>query len=1206
MSMVLFLLLWLVSPFLELVIIIVLWKDNQRYKDKVRDLESRLYGRQRPPFPQGQPVNRPLSPTGYPGAQAVPPGAPMRQPGFPAGQPMPQPAPTADQMPMPQPASTAGQVPVPQPAPTADQRPMPQPVPPAGQRLMPGPAAARPSGSRVNVMGTAALIVGIIFVVLAGLIFSTTTWKVLPDIGKVLLVAFFACIFFGSSFIAEKKLHIHKTGNGLYLLGSIFLSLSVLAACYFRFLGSAFVLEGANRYRVLWVGSLVTVAVWFAGMRRFYDRLFTHVCLWGLTVSMIFLELSFALPGEYFAQLMLVYAFCLLLLEWGIEWREGRQAGRNVTGERESRETETAENRIIEGKQSEEGGTGHGVTWAQAFHMLLEEMTLFVPVHFGLFAVICVYHSVWEILFRSQRRILTLFVLALTAVGTALLCTRRRKIPCQWLFIVSLLYFTHYVFGAWIFPEQVIYALLASQGAAVLCFAAGRRRKGSLLSGSSLEGAVCTAAACMDALGITGLSWMGDITVGEQLAVSAAVVLVAVMVYLWGSKEQWVTDVIILLCLYLTVTAWNIGRVSVSGCPDYEVFAVIYLCLVILWGFWKKKDCWISIVIIDVITMISFPLSVVPILILAVTMAAGRKTGREFPGRDRLLCLLYAASVLGFYRKPSPELWHLGLFLLISWMLYLLFYRRKCLWQACLSAVSMLFVPLELWGRYHITGDKLYMAVAAALLLSGVIFRLRAPIIKKEEEEPGRWQLDLYHMLSAAPLLIMSLMADAYWRFGYLLLLSLYCLQYVPVKGFEGWEKVRRFALTAAAAFLLPAFWLQPYVVLPEIYALEICMLPAAAFLWLLTFIWGSSRELRDVQTVGYVFCLAVLAMDAVLTGQVEDGLLLEGICLLLFVWAKIRSYMVWEAISVIFLFGFSAVVFYEGMYGAALSIGLFLVTFWLSYFVFYQRKYARLYGHMIGSFVMLPAPFILHSRYEITGDLLYMTVAMALLISGIGFRLAMPVIRKEEGETGIWRIDFYHILCAAPLLFMIVLADAYWRFGYLLLLGLYCLQYVPVKGFEGWEKVRRCALTGLGGCLLLAIWFQPYVALPEVLSLELWLLPAALFLLSLSYIWGKSKTLWNVQTAAYVCMLLLLAFDGVRTGRVEDALMLGGVCLLVFVWSLVKSCRRWMRISGILIVAEALYMTKDFWFSLSWWVYLLAAGIGLLLFAAISEKRKK
>lgn len=80
-----------------------------------------------------------------------------------------------------------------------------------------------------NTAGLAALIIGMVFIVLAGLIFATTTWNVLPDFCKVALVFLLTGVFFGASYLAEKKLHIHKTGNGFYILGSIFSFFTVLA-----------------------------------------------------------------------------------------------------------------------------------------------------------------------------------------------------------------------------------------------------------------------------------------------------------------------------------------------------------------------------------------------------------------------------------------------------------------------------------------------------------------------------------------------------------------------------------------------------------------------------------------------------------------------------------------------------------------------------------------------------------------------------------------------------------------------------------------------------------------------------------------------------------------------------------------------------------------------------------------------------------------
>lgn len=69
---------------------------------------------------------------------------------------------------------------------------------------------------------------------------------------------------------------------------------------------------------------------------------------------------------------------------------------------------------------------------------------------------------------------------------------------------------------------------------------------------------------------------------------------------------------------------------------------------------------------------------------------------------------------------------------------------------------------------------------------------------------------------------------------------------------------------------------------------------------------------------------------------------------------------------------------------------------------------------------------------------------------------------------------------------------------------------------------------------------------------------------------------------------------------------MLEAVNLAVFLLAHMRKCMRWIRISGIIMILVALYMTKDFWLSLSWWVYLLAAGLGLIVFAAVNEMKKR
>lgn len=169
------------------------------------------------------------------------------------------------------------------------------------------------SALRKNSLGTAALILGMVFIVLAGVIFATTTWRIMPDSSKVLLIFASAVLFFGASGFVKKCFGIRKTSNAFYLLGSIFLFLSVVAAAYFQVLGTEFVLLGINRWKVLWVGSLVLEGAFLVGIKGFKERMYVQASLWGMSVSMLFLAKAVQVSWADFLSLMTLYAFALIL-----------------------------------------------------------------------------------------------------------------------------------------------------------------------------------------------------------------------------------------------------------------------------------------------------------------------------------------------------------------------------------------------------------------------------------------------------------------------------------------------------------------------------------------------------------------------------------------------------------------------------------------------------------------------------------------------------------------------------------------------------------------------------------------------------------------------------------------------------------------------------------------------------------------------------
>lgn len=202
---------------------------------------------------------------------------------------------------------------------------------------------------------------------------------------------------------------------------------------------------------------------------------------------------------------------------------------------------------------------------------------------------------------------------------------------------------------------------------------------------------------------------------------------------------------------------------------------------------------------------------------------------------------------------------------------------------------------------------------------------------------------------------------------------------------------------------------------------------------------------------------------------------------------------------------------------------------------------------------------------------------------------------RRQESVSRLWEA------CGLTALVLGVIGtegNREWLFFYLLFIGVYGLRYGQIP------KWRKAACTISACFFAAAFWEQPFIHWPQVIRLECLLLPAALLLWAMGRIWGRTKTVEDIQTLGYTLCLVILGFDGIRTALVWDALILEGICLAVFLWAQVKKSIRWVRISGSMILMVAVFMTRAFWLSISWWLYLLAAGIGLILFAAVREQK--
>ena len=834
--------------------------------------------------------------------------------------------------------------------------------------------------------GTAALMIGVIFVVIAGLIFATTAWNVLPNTGKALLVLAASGVFFGASWLAESRLHIQRTGNACYVLGSLFLFLFVIAAAYFEVLMPEFILCRRNRWLVLWIGSIVTECAFFAGLKRFHDRIYTQISLWGVTVSGIFMAGALQTGLDGWINDMMLYAAALVILQQGI-LRSRRKGGDGDSSNGDS-------------SNGDDSGTGY-------IDMLLEGLRSFVPIHFWVFAALvmvygCTRIGIWLLgdYGAANMSISHFCSMAAMTAGAAVLAWNQKSRWNTIFFAVAASVLAQYC------------AFLAPVHVSGQCCLAAAAISPWLLLVQKQEGWKCLNKDGIHMVFLilnTGcslryaLSAVGGMS--ELLAASATVVFLAAALGQWGKKRSCVRLFIPGSLWLLTLTGYEMLDRSFPDLHSvtYEMLLFAFLFGIMLWDLWRK----------DVFCL--------PVLVMGTLAQTGYFWQKEVTAPFALLIAGYLLAK-GYFRKEEPA--------------------------GCLYSMSGCYFLLGVYVLSCRFTDVQVMRMTAVNLLFGAVGLARSVGVHRKTPDGCDGQ---YH----------------------------------------------------------PLIW-------------DIC--GCSAFLFTITgFYWDGDAGLGEL-----VLCMAAFT-----------------------------GYFIW---------------FYKGN---------------------------RQWPHFLAALSMVPVPFLLGERLLMTENGRYAAVGAVLLISGLLCRKLLPVLKRAEGVRGGWRVNWYQVCSVFVLIGMLPKASDVWQFLYLLLLALNILQFAAA------ERLRKGAIF-LAACALGAAYLeQPFIEWPDIIGLECRMLPFVLLIWLAGRQWKEREGVRALQTAGYVICLVILCFNVLLFGSLANAMILEAVCLAIFLWAQVKKNGSWVRISGIFLILVVVFLTKEFWLSISWWIYLLAAGIGLIIFAAKNERRK-
>lgn len=159
---------------------------------------------------------------------------------------------------------------------------------------------------------TWSLILGVVFVLVAGLVVATSNWAQMGPVLKVFSLSFVSIFFLMLSGVCKKFLQIHKTAFAFLTLGSMLIPIAIIAIGYFNLFGMYLSLTGEGRYLLGLMGSLLPLPLYLYNAYKLQSRLFVWVAYLFLTFTVGFMIASTKVSVDLFYFSIMVFNALLL------------------------------------------------------------------------------------------------------------------------------------------------------------------------------------------------------------------------------------------------------------------------------------------------------------------------------------------------------------------------------------------------------------------------------------------------------------------------------------------------------------------------------------------------------------------------------------------------------------------------------------------------------------------------------------------------------------------------------------------------------------------------------------------------------------------------------------------------------------------------------------------------------------------------------
>lgn len=101
------------------------------------------------------------------------------------------------------------------------------------------------------------------------------------------------------------------------------------------------------------------------------------------------------------------------------------------------------------------------------------------------------------------------------------------------------------------------------------------------------------------------------------------------------------------------------------------------------------------------------------------------------------------------------------------------------------------------------------------------------------------------------------------------------------------------------------------------------------------------------------------------------------------------------------------------------------------------------------------------------------------------------------------------------------------------------------------------------------------------------------------------AKVTVSIITFILACIIYpILIMHNFFDEHIECVLTLGVSVLAILIASAISNSKKYLILSSVVLAIVAIYLTRSFWLSIAWWVYLLIVGVVCITIAILKEKK--